>query len=174
MSKYAAQPTEVERGFGEDEIIVSKTDVKGRLTYANDVFLKVALYTEHEVLDQPHSLVRHPDMPRCVFKLLWDTLESGKEIFAYVKNMAKNGDFYWVFAHVTPSFDDQQNIVGYHSSRRRPTPDAIATIEPIYRQLLEVEAGHENQKDGMLAAFDVLVGMLKEAGMEYDEFVFSL
>lgn len=66
MSKYAAQPTKAERTFDEDEIFVSKTDVKGRVTYANDVFLKVALYAEHKVLNEPHSLVRHPDMPRCV------------------------------------------------------------------------------------------------------------
>ncbi len=174
MTKYAISPTQTERTFGEDEIIVSKTDPKGKITYANEVFLEVALYGEHEVLGQPHSMVRHPDMPRCVFKLLWDTLESGKEIFAYVKNMAKNGDYYWVFAHVTPSFDKDGKIVGYHSNRRSPRPEAIAKIEPIYRQLLEEEERHENRKEGMAAALDMMVKLLTEQGVEYDEFVFSL
>jgi PAS domain S-box-containing protein len=174
MTKYAVQPTNVERTFGEDEIIVSKTDATGRITYANDVFLRVALYEENEVLGQPHSLVRHPDMPRCVFKLLWDTVQAKREIFAWVKNMAKNGDHYWVFAHVTPSFDRNGDIVGYHSNRRLPRRDHLDTIEPIYRQLLEEENRHKDRKAGMNAAFDTLTGLLKEQGIEYDEFVFSL
>ena len=105
MSVSAIKPTGIERTFGEDEIIVSKTDLKGRITYANQVFLRIPGYTEKEVLGQPHNIIRHPDMPRCVFKLLWDTLEARREIFAYVINMACNGDHYWVFAHVTPTFE---------------------------------------------------------------------
>lgn len=174
MTKYAVQPTNVERGFDEDEIIVSKTDEKGRITYANDVFKRVALYSDDEVLGEPHSLVRHPDMPRCVFKLLWDTLQAGNEIFAYVKNMAKNGDHYWVFAHVTPSFDSGGKVIGFHSNRRVPRPEAIAKVEPLYRTLLAEEERHSDRKAGMQAAFNTLVGLLEEQGIGYDEFVFSL
>jgi PAS domain S-box-containing protein len=93
----------IERFFEEDEIIVSKTDPKGIITYANQVFLRTAQYQEEEILGAPDNIIRHPDMPRCVFDLLWKTIASGLEIFAYVKNMAKNGDHYWVFAHVTPT-----------------------------------------------------------------------
>ena len=75
--------TGVERTFPEDEFIVSKTDTKGRITYANDVFLKISGFTEDEIVGQPHSIIRNPEMPRCVFKLLWDTIGSGNEIFAY-------------------------------------------------------------------------------------------
>ncbi len=174
MTKYAVSPTTTERTFGEDEIIVSKTDTKGRITYANEIFQHIASYSEHELLGQPHSLLRHPDMPRCVFKLLWDTLEQGNEIFAYVKNMAKNGDYYWVFAHVTPSFDASGNIVAYHSNRRVPQPEAVAKVEPLYRQLLAEENSHQDRKAGMMASFNTLVGLLKEQGTGYDEFVFSL
>lgn len=174
MPKYDVAPTAVERSFGEDEIIVSKTDATGRITYANDVFLKVALYEEHEVLGQPHSMVRHPDMPRSVFKLLWDTIQGGREIFAYVKNMAKNGDYYWVFAHVTPSYDANQKIVGFHSNRRRPDQSAIAKIEPVYRQLIQIENKHSDRKAGMQAATTVLTDLLAENNVAYDEFVFSL
>jgi len=109
-----------ERFFDDSEIIVSKTDTGGRITYANDVFLRVAGYNEGEVLNKPHSLIRHPDMPRCVFKLLWDTIQAKSEVFAYVVNMCKNGDHYWVFAHVTPSYDTTGKVVNYHSSRRVP------------------------------------------------------
>jgi PAS domain S-box-containing protein len=92
---------------------------QGHITYANDVFLRLSKYPLREVLGAPHSLIRHPDMPRCVFKLLWDTIEAKKEIFAYVLNMARDGNHYWVFAHVTPTLDAEQKIVGYHSNRRR-------------------------------------------------------
>ncbi len=174
MTKYVATPTMTERTFGEDEIIVSKTDPRGRITYANDVFLTVAGYTEKEVLGEPHSIVRHPDMPRSVFKLLWDTIEARKEIFAYVKNMAKNGDYYWVFAHVTASVDAAGNIIGYHSNRRTPTREALSKVEPLYRDLLAEEGRHSDRKQGLEAATNMLVGALQEHGMSYDEFVFSL
>jgi len=174
VTKYQVTPTTQERTFGEDEIIVSKTDAAGRITYANDVFLTVALYEEHEVLGQPHSIVRHPDMPRCVFKLLWDTVQDGREIFAYVKNMAKNGDFYWVFAHVTPSFAGGDKVVGFHSNRRTPKREAVEKIAPLYDALLAEENRHANRKEGMMAGFQMLCGKLEELGMDYDEFVFSL
>ena len=118
--KTVVAPTQTEIFFKADNIIVSKTDLKGRITYANQSFCQMAGYTEAEMLGQPHSVIRHPDMPRAVFKLLWDTVLEGREIFAYVKNMAKNGNFYWVFAHVTPSYDANRNVIGFHSSRRVP------------------------------------------------------
>ncbi len=174
MTKYIASPTQGERTFDKDEIIVSKTDIGGRITYANDVFLKVALYRESEVLGQPHSILRHPDMPRCVFKLLWDAIQDGREIFAYVKNMAKNGDFYWVFAHVTPSFGGGDEVIGFHSNRRLPRREALDKVEPLYRALLEEENRHTNRKDGMMAGYQLLCRTLEEQKVEYDEFVFSL
>ncbi len=168
-------PTGVERFFDNDEIIVSKTDLKGRITYANDVFLKIAGYSEKEVLGQPHSMIRHPDMPRCVFKLLWDTLGAGNEIFAYVINMSKNGDHYWVFAHVTPTFDEHGGIISYHSSRRVPKAGVVDNvIKPLYKSLLDEEAKHSNRKDGMNASFQMLLNLLEEKGVGYDELIFSL
>jgi PAS domain S-box-containing protein len=168
------RPTGVERTFGEDEIIVSKTDLKGIITYANRTFLDVAMYTEEEVLGQPHSIIRHPDMPRCVFKLLWDTLEGGSEIFAYVKNMAKNGAYYWVFAHVTPTFGPSKNIVGYHSNRRKPDRNQIQIAEGLYRKLKQEEDRHTDWKKGMAAATEILLETLASKQMPYDEFILSL
>ena len=87
-------PTGREVSFATDEITVSKTDLHGRITYANDVFVRVSGYSERELLGAPHSILRHPAMPRSVFKLLWDTIGQGDEVFAYVLNLAKNGDAY--------------------------------------------------------------------------------
>jgi PAS domain S-box-containing protein len=174
MSRAGVYLSGVERTFGADEIIVSKTDSKGRIIYANEVFLRMAGYSEAEILNQPHSIIRHPDMPRCVFKLLWDTIATGKEIFAYVKNRAKNGDHYWVLAHVTPTFDKAGSVVSYHSNRRTPRRDAVTKAEALYKELLDIENGHSDRKAGMEAAFQAVITKLQGAGVPYDEFVFSL
>lgn len=167
-------PTTTERSFGEDEIIVSKTDLKGRILYANEVFCRVGLYAESELVGQPHSIVRHPDMPRAIFQLLWQTIAGGGEIFAYVKNLAKNGDYYWVFAHVTPSYGRDGRMDGYHSNRRKPRAEALAQIEPLYRRLLAEEQRHADARKGQAAAFAMLTGILEQRGQSYEEFVFSL
>ena len=141
-----------ERTFDANQIIVSKTDPKGIITYVNQVFTTVAQYTEEELLGAPHSIVRHPGMPRCVFRFMWDTIKAKKELFAYVLNRAKSGDHYWVFAHVTPTFDEQGKVIGYHSNRRLPSREAVARIEPIYALLLAEERRHGNSEDAMRAA----------------------
>jgi PAS domain S-box-containing protein len=174
MNRNASRPTGIERRFDDDEIIVSKTDPTGRITYANRVFLRVSGYSEAEVLGQPHSIIRHPDMPRCIFKRLWDTIASGEEIFAYVVNLAKNGDHYWVLAHVTPTFDAAGKIVGYHSNRRTVEKHAVETVTPLYAKLRAEEARHDNRKTGMEAAAAALDGLLREKRTPYDEFVLSL
>ena len=168
-------PSGRERHFKPEELIVSKTDLKGRITYAHEVFLRLSDYSEKEVLGQPPSLIRHPDMPRCIFKLLWDRISAGKEIFAYVVNMASNGDHYWVYAHITPSFDAAHNVVGYHSNRRVPDPKIISEkIIPLYEELRKIEESTPNRKDGMNAASEVLMQKLSDTGLSYDEFIQSL
>lgn len=167
--------TGVERTFDKNDIIVSKTDLKGRLLYANRLFMKLADMEESQLIGAPHSIIRHPEMPRCVFKLLWDTLQAKKEIFAYVVNRSANGDHYWVLAHVTPSFDGGGNVNGYHSNRRVPDRRVLNdTIIPLYKRLLAEENRHSNAKEGMNSAFDMLLKLLKEKGLGYDEFIFSL
>ena len=114
-------------------------------------------------------------MPRCVFKLLWDTLQAGEEIFAYVINMSANGDHYWVFAHVTPTYDSAGNLISYHSSRRVPKRDVVDNvIIPLYKSLIDEENKHKSRKDGMQSSFQMLVDLLEEKGMGYDELIFAL
>ena len=168
------QLTGHERRFDPDDFIVSKTDLTGHITYANQVFLKVAGYEEDEILGQPHSIVRHPDMPRCVFQLLWDRISDGKEVFAYVVNTAKNGDHYWVLAHVTPSYDSAHKLAGFHSNRRVPGAEQLDAIKPIYRKLCEIEEGHADRKAGLEASTAALQQMLDDKGIDYDEFVLTL
>ncbi|WP_219107330.1 PAS domain-containing protein [Austwickia sp. TVS 96-490-7B] len=172
----ATRPTPLNREvtFGVDEIIVSKTDTKGVITYANDVFIRVCGYPEEHLIGAPHNIIRHPDFPGGVFKLLWDTISAGQEIFAYVKNMAKDGSYYWVLAHVTPTVDRTGRIVGYHSSRRSPDRAAVAEIDTVYDLMREEEHRHHNRADAAAASLNVVAAILADKGVSYDEFVWDL
>ena len=172
---HHVSPTGRETFFPASEMIVSKTDLRGRLTYANGLFCRMAGYRESELMGQPHSIIRHPDMPRAVFKLLWDTLFEGREVFAYVKNMARSGAYYWVFAHVTPSFDQNKNIIGFHSNRRVPDRKTIETaIMPVYSAVLQEERRHHNGQAALAASFKLVVDFLESKNMSYVVFIFSL
>jgi PAS domain S-box-containing protein len=174
MERLKIKPTGVERKLGEEEIIVSKTDPSGRITYVNQTLLKISDFTEEDLIGQQHSIVRHPEMPRCVFKLLWETVQSGQEIFAYVVNLSKFGDHYWVFAHVTPSFDANGTIIGYHSNRRAPDRKGVQSAQALYKVLLEEEQRYPDRRKGMLSATELLQSMLADKQVEYDQFVFTL
>ena len=174
MTPFNATLTGVERQLTPDDIVVSKTDIKGRITYANQVFLDIAGYVEKEVIGRPHNIVRHPEMPRAVFKLLWDTISQGNEIFAYVVNRAKNGDHYWVFAHVTPTFDQGGAIINYHSSRRAPRREAVEKVRTVYRTILEEEMRHSDPKSAAAAGAEMLMRKFVGTGNSYEDLVFSL
>lgn len=168
------QPTQHEKILGEDDFIVSKTDLKGVITYGNRIFIEISGYPEHELLGAPHSILRHPDMPRAVFKLLWDTIQAKREINAYVKNLAKDGSFYWVFANITPSCDASGNPIGYYSVRRKPRSEAIQAVSPLYRAMLEAERKAGDGQAGMKASTAFLHQALEQKGVSYEEFVFGL
>ena len=171
--KNKIQPTNKERVMRETDFIVSKTDPKGRLTYGNETFIEFAGFTEAELLGEQHNIIRHPDMPRGVFKYLWDNISQGKEVFAYVKNMSKDGGFYWVFANVTPDYDANGNIVGYFSVRRAPKRSALSVIEGLYRQMLEAEK-QAGPRDACDASLRLLVNVLQEKGMAYEQLILSI
>lgn len=162
-------PTQQEVRFENHELIVSKTDTTGRLTYANRVFMRVANFSEDALLGKPHNVIRHPDMPRGAFRLLWKTLAQGREWFGFVKNMTADGGYYWVFANVTPD-RVQGRVIGYYSVRRQAPKGAIAEIEPIYRQMCVVEA-QAGKKDAPDASIDWLGQQLAARGVSYEQFV---
>ena len=171
--KNKTQPTSKELVMQETDIIVSKTDTKGRLTYGNEKFIEFSGFAEADLLGQQHNIVRHPDMPRGIFKFLWDNISQGKVLFAYVKNMSKDGSFYWVIANVTPDYDASGKIVGYFSVRRAVSRSAIQTIDNLYRQMLEAEK-QAGARDACDASLNLLTQILQEKGMTYEQFILSV
>lgn len=171
--KRHTTPTSIERVMREEEYIVSMTDTTGRITYGNRVFIEFSGYSESELLGSQHNIIRHPDMPRAVFKLLWDKITHREECFAYVKNMSKDGGFYWVFTNVTPTFDESGNITGYFSVRRKPKASGVKIMTDVYRLMLEAErkAGPAN---AIGASTKLLVDILNEKGLSYDELVLAI
>jgi len=166
-------PTSVERLMRENDFIVSKTTPKGIIAYGNPIFIEFSGYSEAELIGSQHNIIRHPDMPRAAFKLAWDTIQSGKEFFGYVKNMAKDGSYYWVFTHISPDFGPGGQITGYTSVRRCPKRTALEKIEPVYRQMLQAEKS-AGARDAIAAGTQVLVDVMKQTGMGYEQLVFAL
>jgi len=169
--KQKITPTSVERQLGDEDFIVSKTDAKGRILYGNRIFIALSGYGESELLGSQHNIVRHPDMPRSVFKLLWDTIAAGQEFIGYVKNMSKDGGFYWVMATVTPDFDAARKVVGYTSVRRKPRAEAVRAAAALYREMLAAET-RSGARDAIAAGTDVLHQALN--GKSYEQFVLAL
>lgn len=124
----------IERHVPDDAVLVSKTDLRGIITYCNRAFIEVSGYTKTELLGQPHNLVRHPDVPQRIFAQAWETLDAGKTWHGILKNRSKNGDFYWVDANITP-LREQGRIVGYVSLRYKPTREQIAKAERNFRKV---------------------------------------
>jgi aerotaxis receptor len=123
--------TQKERRFGSDEKLISTTDLDGNITHCNDVFVNISGYSREELIGQPHNMVRHPDMPKAAFKVLWDTIRAGKPWMGLVKNRCKNGDHYWVNAYVTP-ITEHGKVIGFESVRVCPERADVARAEKIY------------------------------------------
>jgi len=141
----------VEKVLNDNDFIVSKTDTKGYITYCNRIFIEMAGWSRFELIGANHNIIRHPHMPKIAFKILWDLVQNGKEFFGFVKNLRKDGGYYWVFAYITPDFDLNGNIVGYTSFRKKPSRRGIETLEPIYLKLVEAE-----KNGGMAASYELL------------------
>jgi len=161
-----AKPTPIDEEIELDpkRYIVSETDSKGKITYVNDYFCEVSGYSPDELMAKPHSIVRHPDMPKVVFKLLWETISQGKNINAVVKNLAKDGRYYWIFTEFeSRKNQDTGEIIGYHADRKSISPHVLEIIADLYAELLEIE-----KKDGVEASEKYLVAFLKERGDDID------
>lgn len=144
--------------------IVSETDAKGRITFCNDYFIEICGYSKEELLGQPHNIIRHPDMPKIVFKLLWQTISTGKNINAVVKNLAKDGRYYWIFTEFESRRDtDTHEIIGYTASRKSISKHVIEVISELYKQLLKIE-----QEEGIDASEKYLINFLKEKGEDIE------
>lgn len=173
MKNNNPSSTKLERVFSENQILVSKTDTKGILTYCNTAFIQISGYTESELLEQQQNIIRHPDMPRVIFKLLWETIQNNREFNGYIKNLAQDGSYYWVIANITPSFSSNTKLLGYNSVQRKPDPEKLNYIQDLYHELLEIEqdASTENAINESRYKLD---SILNAREMGYDEFVLTI
>jgi PAS domain S-box-containing protein len=169
MKKPHTTPTNEETILKDGEFIVSKTDLKSRITYGNQYFISISGWSEEELLGKPHNILRHPDMPQCAFKMLYELIENGKEFFGFVKNLKKDGGYYWVFANITPSFDTNGKMVGYYSVRRKPREGFKKIIEPLYKSLKDVEAD-----GGMNQSYEIVQNLLKEKHLTFNELMLGI
>ena len=157
LSKLDA-PKEItnnEKMLSDNDFIVSKTDIKGYITYCNRIFVEMAGWSRFELIGANHNIIRHPHMPKIAFKILWDLIQNKKEFFGFVKNLRKDGGYYWVFAYITPDLDMNGNIIGYTSFRKKPSRKGIEVLEPIYLKLVEAE-----KTGGMSASYELLKEVL--------------
>jgi PAS domain S-box-containing protein len=151
------EATEVEKEVTSIDLIVSKSDEKGNITYVNPIFMKISGYTQGELYDKPHAILRHPDMPKVIFKYLWDNLKEGNDVVAYVKNLCKDGSYYWVLATVKMAKNPDGSFRNYMSTRKCVTENAKETISTLYANLLEVE-----KNTGLEASEEMFDTFIKE------------
>jgi PAS domain S-box-containing protein len=169
MKKPSVVPTQKEVFLKEEDFIVSKTDLKSKILYGNEIFIKISGYDESELLGKPHNILRHPDMPRCAFKVLYDHIQNGKEWFGYVKNLRKDGGYYWVYANISPTFDANGRHIGYYSVRRKPRDGFKQIIEPLYQKLLSIESS-----GGMEAGVKTVNELLNSKNMTFNEVMIKI
>jgi PAS domain S-box-containing protein len=134
-SSRVVYASDLEVPFPQGRLIVSRTDLNGIITHANEAFVEMSGYLREELIGAPHHILRHPDMPKIAFKGLWDTVEKSEKWHGYVKNLRKDGSFYWVYATAVPNIRNGV-IVGYTSVRRKPSRTRINELVPVYRQWL--------------------------------------
>jgi len=147
------------------DMIVSSTDQKGIITYVNDIFCEIAGYAREELIGQSHNIVRDPSMPKVIFYLLWKTIMKGETIYAFVKNKAKNGDFYWVKAYVKPIVEDGK--IRQFTSYRKPVNNfAKQYISNLYEILIDYEQTHTTQE-----SLEFVLKYLEDRGLTYEEFI---
>ena len=161
--------TNNEKVLGEDDFIVSKTNLQGKIIYCNEIFAKMAGYSFSQLIGANHNLIRHPDMPRIAFKILWDYIQNKKEYFGFVKNLCADGGDYWVLAYITPDYDLNGNVISYTSVRRKMKESAKESIIPLYKKLLDAE-----KSGGIAASEKILNDLLEEKKMSYNQLVTSL
>lgn len=165
------KPTPIEKEIKLDpsRVIMSKTDSEGIIEYANDYFMEMSGYEEFELMGQPHNIIRHPDMPKIVFKLLWERLQEGKNVHVIIKNLTKEGSYYWVLTNFEIKYNKKGQIISYFAHRKAAPSSAIYEIEKLYKIILSIE-----KKRSPEIAEKYFYSFLEESGKTYDEYILSL
>ena len=164
-----AIPTDIQIVVDKKKMIVSKTDTKGKLIYGNEYFCELTGYKESDLIGASHNIIRHPDMPKAVFKLMWQYLNAGRSIMAVVKNMSKNGNYYWVTTDFDVVKDGNGEIKSYIAYRQAAPAHVIEEMEKLYKKLLVIEEVHD-----LKASTAYLTAFLEEKNMNYDQFIANL
>ena len=125
--------------FFDDNVIISQTDLKGVITYANRVFIQVCGYNKDELIGKPHNILRHPDMPKEVLQKMWQTIQNGQVWNGLIKNLRKDGLYYWVDTEILPLKNDEGEITGYIAARKAASRKDIQENEEIYQKMLETQ-----------------------------------
>ena len=155
--------------FSKKKFIVSKTDIEGNILFVNKNFCEISGYTEDELIGAPHNVVRHPDMPKAIFFLIWNSLLAGREVSGVMKNLAKSGEYYWVIADFSLKRDDMGEIKSLTAFRRAAPTQVIESIDELYATMLNIEKKH-----GMEKSLAYLEAFLEEHALTYDEFLGEL
>jgi PAS domain-containing protein len=167
-------PLNRQRHIATDDLLVTMSDTQGVITYANGPFCQVQACHERDLIRQPHNILRHPDMPAAIFELVWQRLRAGHEVFAYVKNLAHNGEYYWTLSHWMMNGDTAGRPAGYQCCRRSTGTKSIAAIESVYREMRRIERAAATPEVGIAQSRQWLDQLLASRNQNYDQFVLSL
>lgn len=152
--------------LNDESFILSKTDKYGKIIYCNDSFIEASGYEREELINSNHNLLRHPDMPKVAFEIAWEFIKQKDDFYGFIKNLRKDGGYYWVFAYISPDYNDRQDIIGYTSIRRKIREDVIPSISSLYKELISQEKNR-----GVRASRKYLEDIMKDMNMEYNEFI---
>jgi PAS domain S-box-containing protein len=148
------------------QVIVTRTDTEGNIVYCNPTFLEVNDFKSAEVIHQPHSIVRHPDMPKTIFHIIWSIISQGMPIQAVIKNQTNRGEYYWTLMTIKPQFDRDHNIISYVAYGKQAPDSVIKTMNELYNILYEIEIEHDIE-----SALEYLESYLREKEMTYAEYM---
>jgi PAS domain S-box-containing protein len=166
---FKPTPSDRELEWNKTKVLMSKTDLKGNILYANEAFIDVCGYDEFEIINKPHSILRHPDMPKVIFKMMWQTIARGESFHVIIKNMAKMGRYYWV-ANDLKVTKDSYGIASFAGQQQAVNSEIIdKIIEPLYKKLFQIE-----NSSGVEASENYLIGFLEERGKTFGQYIDDL
>jgi PAS domain S-box-containing protein len=166
---YKPTPSDRELEWNKSKVMLSKTDSKGAFLYINEAFIDVCGYDDYELISKSHNILRHPDMPKVIFKLLWENLAQEKSYHVIIKNMSKTGRYYWVANDIRTN-KDHNGIISYTGQQTAVSDQIIEKhIEPLYKKLWQIE-----KVSGAQASENYLIGFLEEQNKTYVEYIDSL
>ncbi|WP_309609162.1 PAS domain-containing protein [Flavobacterium sp.] len=166
---YRPTPSDRELEWDRTKVLLSKTDSKGNILYANESFIDVCGYDDFELMDKSHNIIRHPDMPKVIFKIMWEKIQTGEGFHVVMKNMSKTGRYYWVVNDLKTA-KDNFGVLTFTGQQKSVHPDLISKIiEPLYRKLLQIQVA-----SGVQSSENYLIGFLEERNMTYTQFIDQL